>query len=220
MNLPYIGYTYCIKFLKTNQVYYGSRCAKNCHPSEFWVTYFTSSKIVKKLINEFGKDSFIFEIRKTFADNPKDSQKWERKVLKRINAGCRQDFLNKSNGVAPILSGWKNPFFNKKHTEETKKKMKDNQPNKKGHNNPNWKGGINSLRTLKKFTSQEERANAQSQKMLKSNPMKNEMVKEKHLSSIRQMKEKMSKICSHCGKKMDPGGYAVHLRSLVKKNLI
>lgn len=118
-----VGYTYCIKFLLTSQIYYGSRCAKGCHPDEFWKTYFTSSKLVKKLVEQYGKDSFEVQIRKIFNDNPKNAQEWERRVLKRIKAGEKPNFLNKSNGVAPILTGWKNPFYGKKHSDETRKKM-------------------------------------------------------------------------------------------------
>jgi len=121
---PHVGYTYLIRFKLTGQVYYGSRCAKGCHPDDLWVTYFTSSKLVHRLIDEHGKDSFDFEVRATFPESPKDAQEWERKVLRRINANRRQDFLNKHNGCFPALAGWKNPFFGKKHSEETKMKMR------------------------------------------------------------------------------------------------
>lgn len=121
---PHVGYTYLVKFKPTGQFYYGSRCAKGCHPDEFWITYFTSSKIVHELIDQHGKESFEFEIRAVFSDCPKDAQDWERKVLKKMNVCGRQDFLNKHNGCVPVLSGWKNPFFGKRHSEETKRKMR------------------------------------------------------------------------------------------------
>lgn len=35
-----------------------------------------------------------------------------------------------------------NPFYGKKHTEETKRKMSENHIDVIGDNNPNWKGGI------------------------------------------------------------------------------
>lgn len=63
MNLPY---TYFIRNRVTGQFYYGSRCknvALNRSAKEdFWIHYFTSSKKVKNLITEYGKDSFDFEI--------------------------------------------------------------------------------------------------------------------------------------------------------------
>ena len=120
-----IGYTYYITFLPTGQIYYGSKCSKGSHPDNFWKTYFTSSKLVKDLIKQFGLNAFTFKIRKIFKDDPKLAQSWERRVLKKIKAGERLDFLNKSNGVAPILVSWKNPFYGKTHSEETKKKMSE-----------------------------------------------------------------------------------------------
>ena len=121
---PHIGYTYLIKFKPTGQFYYGSRCAKGCHPDEFWISYFTSSKLVHEMIEKYGKNSFEFEIRATFPNCPRDAQDWERKVLRRMSVCGRQDFLNKHNGCVPVLSGWKNPFFGKKHSEETRQKMR------------------------------------------------------------------------------------------------
>lgn len=213
MTSPSIGYTYLIKFLPTGQVYYGSRCGKNCNPSEFWVKYFTSSKVVKNLIKEHGKESFVYEIRKTFND-PKDAQKWERKVLRRMDVARKSYFLNKSNGVAPILSGWKNPFFMKKHTEQTKQKMKENQPNKNGEKNPNWKGG----KDRRKFKGDEiKRKQAQSDLMKIKNPMLNEEVRKKHTEAISKRK---TYACEHCGKVLNLGGYTVHRKALLKNNII
>jgi hypothetical protein len=46
-------------------------------------------------------NSFEYEVRKTF-NNIFKCQEWEFKVLKRINAVERDDFLNKSNGKGLI----------------------------------------------------------------------------------------------------------------------
>ena len=249
MNISYVGYTYCIKFLTTNQVYYGSRCAKNCHPSEFWVTYFTSSKAVKKLISEYGKDSFIFEIRKTFPARPKDAQEWERRVLRRINAGGRQDFLNKSNGVAPKLSGWKNPFFGKKHSEGSKSAMsaKAKERLKNPKNNPMY-GKNHSDDTKKRLSADrkgityEERYGKekaleikQKASMKLSGPANPNFGKKRpEISGVFNpmnnpltkakhsdgVKNRPTLICTHCNKVMDHGGYAVHLKALKKKGLL
>lgn len=94
-----VPYTYLIKHVPTNMYYYGCRYAKNCHPSEFWVTYKTSSKYVAQLIEKFGKDSFTFEIRKTFVDI-NHARSWETRVLKRINAVNRKDFLNRTDNIS------------------------------------------------------------------------------------------------------------------------
>lgn len=52
---PYVYYIY---HRPTRQYYIGCRYAKGCHPNELWKTYFTSSKRIHKLIQEFGYDSF------------------------------------------------------------------------------------------------------------------------------------------------------------------
>jgi hypothetical protein len=112
MNIPY---TYLITHVPTGKKYYGVRYAINCRPNDLWNTYFTSSKKIKTLIEETGKDSFKYEIRKTFS-NADDAREWEHKVLRRMNASGRDDFLNMTNGKS--LSPRYGP-----HSEETKRKM-------------------------------------------------------------------------------------------------
>lgn len=59
-------YTYFIKHIETGYFYYGVKYAKDANPETFWKTYFTSSKIVKKLIELYGKDSFDVKILKIY----------------------------------------------------------------------------------------------------------------------------------------------------------
>ena len=91
----YIPYTYLIGWSKLNKFYYGVRTARNCNPSDLFVSYFTSSKQVKRMIKEYGNPDII-QIRKTFLDKG-SATKWESKVLRRINASSRNDFLNLCN---------------------------------------------------------------------------------------------------------------------------
>lgn len=107
-------YTYLLRFLPENKYYYGVRYKQNCHPDDLFVTYFTSSKEIKKLIKIHGKESFSFEIRKIFND-AFSARKWETKVLKRIKAAQRDDFLNKTNNISIPNE--------KKRSEETKQKI-------------------------------------------------------------------------------------------------
>lgn len=100
MNIYNIPYTYLIKCVPENLYYYGVRYAKDCNPNEFFVKYFTSSEEVARLILKYGLDNFVFEIRRTFK-NTNSARKWENKVLKRIKAAQRSDFINKCNGKAP-----------------------------------------------------------------------------------------------------------------------
>ena len=97
-----IPYTYLIKCVPNNTYYYGVRYAKNCNPSDLLNTYFTSSKHVKNLIFEYGIENFEFSIRKVFND-VKLAQKWESKVLKRMNVVKRSDFINKTDNKSISL---------------------------------------------------------------------------------------------------------------------
>jgi hypothetical protein len=60
-------YTYVLKFKPTGQLYYGVRIKPKSTPKDdLGVHYFSSSKIVKELIKQHGKDSFRYRIHKTF----------------------------------------------------------------------------------------------------------------------------------------------------------
>lgn len=87
-------YTYLIKHIPTDQVYYGVRFANKVEPDEdLWKHYFTSSLQVQKLIEDTGLDSFEFEIRKTF-DNKEQAVKWETCVLRRCKVLHNDRWLN------------------------------------------------------------------------------------------------------------------------------
>jgi hypothetical protein len=80
-------YTYLIKFKPTGKVYYGSRCQNatkfNRTPAEdLWNHYTTSSENINNLIAEYGKDSFEYEVRRTF-DTVEEMANWETRVLTR-----------------------------------------------------------------------------------------------------------------------------------------
>lgn len=107
-------YTYLIKHIPTGKVYYGLRFAKGCHPGDLWVKYFTSSKDVQDMISEYGKDSFVTEIRKVFID-PAAAIRWEITVLRRMKVLRRTDFINRN------IPGTTMRFV---LSEETKQKMR------------------------------------------------------------------------------------------------
>ena len=106
-NIIYTPFTYCITFIPTGQRYYGSRYANNkkemAHPSQLWTTYFTSSKIIFDLIEEHGKDAFIFEVRKTFKTK-EETVSWESKFLTKIGAAQSPKWLNGHNGGSTFHS--------------------------------------------------------------------------------------------------------------------
>lgn len=87
-----IPYTYLIGWTSLNLFYYGVRFSKNCNPDDLWRRYFTSSKFVKKIREEYGEPDVI-EIRKTFLSK-EDAINWEFKVIRRMKAIKDKRFLN------------------------------------------------------------------------------------------------------------------------------
>src|SRR5574343_1948048 len=87
-------YTYLIGWSSLNKWYYGVRYAKGCHPSDLFVSYFTSSKHVKKFI-EINGNPDVIQVRKTF-DSVMASREYESKVLLRLDVIHKQHWLNKT----------------------------------------------------------------------------------------------------------------------------
>ena len=145
----YTPFTYCLTFLLTGQRYYGVRYANNkkemAHPSQLWTTYFTSSETIKALIEEYGEDSFTFEIRKTFKTR-EQACSWETKFLTKIDAAKHPEWLNGHNGSATFCS-------TPKSVQKMRATIKQNNSlltaielsskyGRKGKDNSNYKGGI------------------------------------------------------------------------------
>jgi hypothetical protein len=78
--------------------YYGVRYAKAAHPSDLWVTYFTSSSYVKDYAAIHGAPDIV-QIRKTFVgeNRVREAKLFEHRVLCRLDVASRDDYLNKSN---------------------------------------------------------------------------------------------------------------------------
>jgi hypothetical protein len=89
-------YTYLIGWSKEKKYYYGCQYKKGCKPEDLWTIYFTSSKEVAKCREMFGEPDII-QIRKIFGDNVLATRLWEMKVIRRIKAAKRKDFLNLRN---------------------------------------------------------------------------------------------------------------------------
>ena len=103
-NRRFKAYTYYLYHIPTTKKYYGARQANQCEPAnDLWNEYFSSSKLVVALIEEYGKASFVAEVRKTF-DTAKEAFAWEQKVIDRMHAVERDDWLNQSNGIGPFWS--------------------------------------------------------------------------------------------------------------------
>lgn len=138
-------YTYLIGWSTLNTWYYGLRFAKDCHPTDLFVKYFTSSKHVKNFIQRHGYPDII-QIRQIFKSNEVDKARiFEHKVLRRLHADHRDDFLNKSTGLSipsqlgipkseetkeKLSNSGKGKHFGAK-SEETKQKMRNAAKGKK-----------------------------------------------------------------------------------------
>jgi hypothetical protein len=115
-------FTYSLFCSTTKQYYYGVRYGKGCHPDQLWSSYFTSSKTVSQLIEEHGRDAFEVRIRKIF-NCPKKALAWEQRLLERVNAINRKDWINLSHGTTFR--------HNETLSEETKQKMSETRKGKK-----------------------------------------------------------------------------------------
>lgn len=103
-------YCYLLHCIPTKEFYYGVAYRDGCDPQDLWSSYFTSSDHITTRIELFGADAFQFEVRKIFGEDEIKARKWEYKVLKRIDAIRRSDFINKSNGV-PFANRKRDPFY-------------------------------------------------------------------------------------------------------------
>lgn len=197
--MKYTPYTYLIGWKKYNKYYYGVRYAEKtkclyetgCHPDDLWNTYFTTSEKVKDFRNEYGEPDII-EVRKTF-NNANDAIKWEEKVLHKIGVLNNNKWLNENvSGAIQIKRGKDHPWYGKKHSKETKKKMSEWQ---QGEKSPRF-GTHHSEETKQKMSeSQKEKTKSKETK----ERMKEAWIERKKRGFSEETRKRMSK--SHKGKK-------------------
>lgn len=109
-------YTYLIGWSKFNIWYYGVRVAKNCHPTDLFISYFTSSNHVHKFCLEFGFPDII--LIKNIFNNKKDALLHENKILRRLNARIHPKMLNCSNGYGKYFSDASGIKQSKEHIQK------------------------------------------------------------------------------------------------------
>lgn len=175
-------YTYLIKFIPTGQVYYGVRWANKVAPEDdLWKRYFTSSKYVKELIDEYGSEWFEYEIRRVFDDVDK-ARKWEEQVLIKMNVLNEDKWLNKNNTIAiNAMKGENHPMHGKTHTKEVREKLSELRKNCTGwHHSKETKQKIRES-NLGKFISTETKQKISESKKGKS---PNRIFTEKHRNDI------------------------------------
>jgi hypothetical protein len=117
---PVKSYTYLVTHKSSGMRYYGVRTANKLTPKiDLGFKYYTSSDEIKKILEEEGRDAFVWEIRKEF-DCPITARKYEAKVLKRLNVSNSEHWFNKSGGS--VSSADKKP-----------KPIKKNKPKENKH---------------------------------------------------------------------------------------
>lgn len=127
-------YTYLIGWPLLNKWYYGVRYAKKCVPEDLWVSYWTSSRLVKKFVAQHG-DPPVREIRKTFS-SIKQAQHWESRVLKKLKVVTDEKWINGHDTKAfdPNTVPRGNAHWTKKNTEAARKwKSRENWRKKDGN---------------------------------------------------------------------------------------
>ena len=104
-SMQYIPYTYLIGWSRHNLWYYGAQYGNSrkgtANPSNLWVTYFTSSKYVKNVRELYGEPDVV-QVRKVFKTRAQTIE-WESRVLQRLGAKGRIDFLNKHDSAGIIM---------------------------------------------------------------------------------------------------------------------
>ena len=94
------AYCYSITHIPSGKFYYGVRKSKI---EDIGRTYFSSSKLLKRLIDEEGFCNFLFKVRKKF-NSYEDARKHETKFLTRINAIKNKKCLNQAISSPRICS--------------------------------------------------------------------------------------------------------------------
>jgi hypothetical protein len=136
-------YTYKITYLPTQQSYIGVRVANNVLASDdFWHIYWTSSKVVKALIDEHGKEAFRIDWIKEY-ETKEEAWAAEMILLKEHDVVLNDHYLNQSAWPAVDNRGMKH----RPRTEEHKKKLSEAKMG-----NKYWLGKKHSPETRKKMS--------------------------------------------------------------------
>jgi hypothetical protein len=92
-------YTYFVKHLPTGMKYYGSKYGKDADPTKFWIEggYYTSSRKVKLLIEQYGVESFECRVTRVF-ETAEQALAHEYKFIEKVGAVKKADWLNENNG--------------------------------------------------------------------------------------------------------------------------
>jgi len=114
--MKYLAYTYLIK-CPNDKSYYGYRSANETSPEDdLWKHYFTSSKVIAELREQYSDDEFIATVDKTF-ETAQEAHEYETAFLTENDCVNSDDWVNES--CFPMFQD----NTGKKHTEEAKRKI-------------------------------------------------------------------------------------------------
>ena len=94
------AYTYSILHLPTGRIYYGVRKSDIV---DIGSSYFSSSKLVKRMIKEEGIDNFEFKLRRKF-ETYEDARLHESKILSRLKVVTNESMLNQAVSAPRLCS--------------------------------------------------------------------------------------------------------------------
>jgi hypothetical protein len=121
-------YTYEVTFLPTNQKYYGVRFANKTEASnDLWKKYFTSSKVIKSLIDDHGLGAFDIKIDKVF-ETKEEALSYEHQFLSELGLPNKV-WLNRNVGGGVIWDDAMKAALSAKtkgrpRSDETKEKIR------------------------------------------------------------------------------------------------
>ena len=111
------AYTYTIQHLPTNKIYYGVRKSTTV---DIGTTYFSSSKLIKRMLQEEPFENFKFKVRRKFLSYS-EARLHETKMLSRIQAVTNPMILNQAVSSPRLCS--KDPDAELKRRESISKTM-------------------------------------------------------------------------------------------------
>jgi hypothetical protein len=214
-------FTYYLFHRPTGVKYYGVRYANNCSPNDLWKTYFSSSKKVRFLIEEYGIESFDYQIRKVF-DSKEAAISWEQRVLRRLKVLNKTEWLNANIAGAIRYAVHPKGMSGKKHSEETKRKLSEKR---KGSSFDELFGIEKSQKIKNKLS---DSLKCKSKIYLKGKTYE-EIYGPERAEEIRQLRRNrrghkvenfnspVKKQCPHCNKLYDPGNLSRHLKRVASQ---
>jgi hypothetical protein len=117
-------YTYYIYHVPTGKKYYGCEHKKTAHSSNLWTKYFSSSKIVHRLLEQYGPDSFQTQVRKIFS-SAKEALSYEDRFLRKVHAVEKDDWLNQAYVCGPSHCNWSGRTHSQKVKDDAKRRKTD-----------------------------------------------------------------------------------------------